>query len=60
MTMKCKYCEGNAVIVRRYRNHEYRYCKNCNKKFITHEEKDNIIIDDEYQHRKQNIFKKGD
>lgn len=60
MLMKCKYCNDNAVIVRRYRDHEYRYCRACNKKFITHEENGKIIVDDEYQHRKQNIFKKGD
>jgi hypothetical protein len=58
--MKCKYCENStAMIVRRYKGHEYRYCKKCNRKYITHEENGEIIVDDEYMHRKQNLFKKG-
>lgn len=60
MKMKCKYCECTAWIVRNYKDHEYRYCKNCNRKYITHEENGQIIIDDEYQHRKQTLFKKGE
>lgn len=60
MLMKCIYCNGNAVIVKRYKDHEYRYCKNCNKKFITHEEEENIIIDEEFVPRRHFFDKKGD
>lgn len=60
MKMKCKYCDHTAWIVRRYKDHEYRLCPNCNIDFITHEDKDKIIVDDEYQHRKQFFKKKGE
>lgn len=60
MKMTCKYCECTAAIVKRYRDHEYRYCKHCNKKFITHEEKDKIIIDEEFVPRRHFFDKKGD
>lgn len=60
MKMTCKYCNHTAAIVKRYRDHEYRYCKYCNKKFITHEEKDNIIIDEEFVPRRHFFDKKGE
>lgn len=61
MTMKCKYCkDSTAKIMRRYKGHEYRLCKACGRDFITHEENGQIIIDDEYRHRKQRLFKEGD
>lgn len=33
---ECMQCHGLCPIVKRYRNHEYRYCKNCNTKYLTH------------------------
>ena len=60
MLMKCTYCNGNAPIVKRYRGHEYRLCSHCNKKFITHEEKDRIVIDEEFVPRRHFFDKKGE
>jgi len=59
MKMKCK-CGATAMIERRYKGHEYRHCRTCNNKYITHEVNDKIIIDKQWIQTKNYKFEKGD
>lgn len=53
---KCKHCGGPAVIVKRYKGYEYRYCRKCNIKYWTQETKDGVITLREWVPVKRNKY----
>ena len=57
--MKCE-CGHTAMIEKRYKGHEYRHCRHCNLKYLTHEVKDTIIIDKKWVPLKYYNFEKGE
>lgn len=59
MLMKCE-CGHTAMIERRYKDHEYRHCRSCNLKYLTHEVKNTIIIDKKWVPIKAYNFEKGE
>lgn len=53
---KCAHCGGQAVIVKRYKDHEYRHCRKCNIKYWTQETKDGIVTLREWVPVKRNKY----
>lgn len=59
MKMNCKYCDGIAAIVNRYKGHEYRHCRKCDTKYLTHEENNQVIVERDWKlHKNQHIEKR--
>lgn len=59
MRMICE-CGSTAMIERRYKDHEYRHCRKCDTKYLTHEENNNIIVDKHWIPSKNYKFEKGE
>jgi len=45
---ECRKHNYTAKIVRRYRDHEYRYCPHCNTKYLTHKDENGEIVIDNH------------
>ena len=61
MKMQCKNCDHIAKVARRYKGHEYRYCKYCNLKYMTNETENEVIIERQWTPSTyEKIDKKGD
>lgn len=47
-SVECRKHNYTARIVMRYKDHEYRYCKYCNTKYLTHHEGNDIVVDNHW------------
>lgn len=57
---ECKECHGLAPIVKRYKGYEYRLCRHCNIKYVTHIVNGTVYVVDQYTPTRHRSFKKMD